>query len=129
MLGWLSVVVSLYYSVARGWVDATWSDGVSLPLGLETDHPHRFLLGKFADMQTFAGESMTAEGGMAFGYYKEGAHNPTFAYISKAMEAEKVRSVVDIGTLRPGGRFADSPVESSEDARPCGLRVALLLLT
>lgn len=53
----------------------------------------RFLLGKFADMQTFAGESMTAEGGMAFGYYKEGAHNPTFAYISKAMEAEKVRIV------------------------------------
>lgn len=50
----------------------------------------RFLLGKFADMQTFAGESMTAEGGMAFGYYKEGAHSPTFAYISKAMEAEKV---------------------------------------
>lgn len=34
---------------------------------------------------------MTAEGGMAFGYYKEGAHNPTFAYISKALEAEKVR--------------------------------------
>lgn len=33
---------------------------------------------------------MTAEGGMAFGYYKDGAHNPTFAYISKAMEAEKV---------------------------------------
>lgn len=27
---------------------------------------------------------------MAFGYYKEGAHNPTFAYISKALEAEKV---------------------------------------
>lgn len=50
----------------------------------------RFLLGKFADMQTFAGESMTAEGGMAFGYYKEGAHSPTFAYISKALEAEKV---------------------------------------
>lgn len=54
----------------------------------------RFLLGKFADMQTFAGESMTAEGGMAFGYYKEGAHNPTFAYISKALEAEKVRSTI-----------------------------------
>ena len=49
----------------------------------------KFLLSKFADMQTFAGESMTAEGGMAFGYYKDGAHNPTFAYISKAMEAEK----------------------------------------
>lgn len=32
---------------------------------------------------------MTAEGGMAFGYYKDGAHNPTFAYISKALEAEK----------------------------------------
>ena len=55
----------------------------------------RFLLSKFADMQTFAGESMTAEGGMAFGYYKEGAHNPTFAYISKALEAEKVRLLVD----------------------------------
>lgn len=54
----------------------------------------RFLLGKFADMQTFAGESMTAEGGMAFGYYKEGAHNPTFAYISKALEAEKVHNIV-----------------------------------
>lgn len=53
----------------------------------------RFLLGKFADMQTFAGESMTAEGGMAFGYYKEGAHNPTFAYISKSLEAEKVHVV------------------------------------
>lgn len=51
----------------------------------------RFLLGKFADMQTFAGESMTAEGGMAFGYYKDGAHNPTFAYITMALEAEKVR--------------------------------------
>lgn len=47
-------------------------------------------MSKFADMQTFAGESMTAEGGMAFGYYKDGAHNPTFAYISKALEAEKV---------------------------------------
>lgn len=51
----------------------------------------RFLLGKFSDMQTFAGESMSSEGGMAFGYYKEGAHNPTFVYISKALEAEKVR--------------------------------------
>lgn len=52
----------------------------------------RFLLSKYADMQTFAGESMTAEGGMAFGYYKEGAHNPTFAYISIALIEEKVRT-------------------------------------
>jgi len=48
-----------------------------------------FLLGKFADMQTFAGESMTAEGGMAYGYYKDGAHCPTFVYITKSLEAEK----------------------------------------
>ena len=54
----------------------------------------RFLLGKFSDMQTFAGESMTSEGGMAFGYYKEGAHNPTFVYISKALDAEKVRPIL-----------------------------------
>lgn len=39
---------------------------------------------------------MTAEGGMAFGYYKEGAHNPTFAYISKALEAEKVHTAVTL---------------------------------
>ena len=49
----------------------------------------KFLLGKFSDMQTFAGESMTAEGGMAFGYYKENAHCPTFVYISKSLVAEK----------------------------------------
>ncbi|CAM9477613.1 unnamed protein product [Ascophyllum nodosum] len=54
----------------------------------------KFLLGKFSDMQTFAGESMTSEGGMAFGYYKEGAHNPTFVYISKALDAEKVRPIL-----------------------------------
>lgn len=51
-------------------------------------------MSKFSDMQTFAGESMTAEGGMAFGYYKDGAHHPTFAYISKSLEAEKVGSVI-----------------------------------
>ena len=48
-----------------------------------------FLMSKFSDMQTFAGESMTAEGGMAFGYYKENAHCPTFLYIKKALESEK----------------------------------------
>ena len=48
-----------------------------------------FLLSQFSDMQTFAGESMTAEGGMAFGYYKDGAHCPTFVYITKSLEAEK----------------------------------------
>ena len=49
----------------------------------------KFLLGKFADMQTFASESMSGEGGMIFGYYKDGAHCPTFVYISKALDAEK----------------------------------------
>lgn len=49
----------------------------------------KFLLGKFSDMQTFAGESMTAEGGMGFGYYKDGAHCPTFVYITKSLVAEK----------------------------------------
>ena len=43
-------------------------------------------------MQTFAGESMADDGGMAFGYYKEGAHNPTFAFITMALVEEKVRT-------------------------------------
>jgi len=49
----------------------------------------KFLLVKFSDMQTFAGESLTAEGGMAFGYYKDGAHCPSFVYITKSLVAEK----------------------------------------
>lgn len=78
----------------------------------------RFLLSKFSDMQTFAGESMTAEGGMAFGYYKDGAHNPTFAYISKAMEAEKVHHLdliysafcnIDISVHLPQSGARESP--------------------
>ena len=49
----------------------------------------KFLLGKFSDMQTFAGESLSAEGGMGFGFYKDGAHCPSFVYITKALVAEK----------------------------------------
>lgn len=60
----------------------------------------RFLLSKYSDMQTFAGESMMAEGGMAFGYYKDGAHHPTFAYITIALEEEKVRTAHDPPSLQ-----------------------------
>ncbi|CAM9136272.1 unnamed protein product [Choristocarpus tenellus] len=49
----------------------------------------KFLLSKFADMQTFALESMNPDGAMAFGYYKEGAHNPTFVYIKAALKEDK----------------------------------------
>lgn len=87
-------VVTLDFSIPVDYLDARFF----LPMYLKGANElidlaifRRFLLSKFADMQTFAGESMTAEGGMAFGYYKDGAHNPTFAYISKALEAEKVR--------------------------------------
>lgn len=48
-----------------------------------------FILSKYNDMQTFAGESMDPDAGMAFGYYKDGAVSPTFIYITKALTAEK----------------------------------------
>jgi len=48
-----------------------------------------FLLGKFSDMETFVGENMDAEGGMAFAYYKDEAHFPTFVYIAKGLVSEK----------------------------------------
>lgn len=48
-----------------------------------------FILSKYDDMQTFAGESMDPDAGMAFGYYKDGAVCPTFLYITKALIAEK----------------------------------------
>ena len=49
----------------------------------------KFLMSKFDDLQTFVGESMDSEGMMAFAYYPEGAHNPTFIYFNKGLKSEK----------------------------------------
>lgn len=71
----------------------------------------RYLLSKFADMQTFAGESMSSEGGMAFGYYKDGAIHPTFLYINMALEEEKVGWGRPLRWLRPSGTSTSNPDE------------------
>jgi len=49
----------------------------------------KFIMGKFDEMQIFAGENMDTEAGLAFAYTMEGEVDPTFLYFLDGMKEEK----------------------------------------
>ncbi|CAM9566109.1 unnamed protein product [Chrysoparadoxa australica] len=49
----------------------------------------KYLLGMYNEFQFYSGPSFNPEGSMAFAYYKEGAHNPTFMYIADGLKVVK----------------------------------------
>ena len=49
----------------------------------------KFLLSKYKDLQFYMFRSMDSEAGMAFAYYPDGAHHPTFLYIKWGLKETK----------------------------------------
>lgn len=49
----------------------------------------KYLSGIFKELQFYMFRSMDSEGGMSFGYYPDGAHNPTFLYIKWGLKEVK----------------------------------------
>ncbi|GAB2277446.1 hypothetical protein Dimus_012152 [Dionaea muscipula] len=49
----------------------------------------KYLLPKLSDLQFFVGESMHDDGSLVFAYYKEGATDPTFLYLSYGLKEIK----------------------------------------
>jgi hypothetical protein len=50
----------------------------------------QWLVGKFDDLEFYMTKSMNPDGSLAFAYYKEEAHNPTFVYIKAGLKVMKV---------------------------------------
>lgn len=49
----------------------------------------KFVMGKFDEMQIFAGQSMDCEASLAFAYTADGETDPTFLFFNDAMKQEK----------------------------------------
>ena len=49
----------------------------------------KFIMGKFDEMQIFAGQSMETDASLAFAYTADGEEDPTFLFFNDALKQEK----------------------------------------
>ena len=49
----------------------------------------KFIMGKYDEMQIFAGQNMDTEAGLCFSYTKDGEENPVFLFFNDGMKEEK----------------------------------------
>ena len=83
------VMIKAYLKRVVGWLKENGKEDRVAGFQKGATEMVKFVMGKFDEMQIFAGQSMDTEAGLAFAYTKDGETDPTFLFFCDGMKEEK----------------------------------------